>query len=447
MSTYKLAGSDDSDDGPLDQPPPATTLAGRRRDARAAAADADRKTGAAKTPRKQTADHPPTERVAGIDAYRGLVMLLMMAEVLHLARVAEAFPDSAVWTWLGFHQTHAAWTGVSIHDLIQPSFSFLVGVAIPFSIASRLRRGQGKVRLTLHAVWRAVVLVLLGVMLRSVGRGQTYWTFEDTLSQIGLGYLPLFLIALAPGWLAWISIGIILTGYWGAFVMHPLPADHIYHDPQTRELIPLAGAAGLEAHFNNPSNLAQTFDRWFLNLFPRAEAWTGHPGGYATLSFIPTLATMLFGLIAGRWLQLRKSAATKLGRLVGLGLLALAAGWGLDWANICPIVKRVWTPAWTLYSAGWCLVALAAFYLVCDAIGFKIWAWPLRIIGANSIVAYVIAHLWEGFFASTIETHFGAGLYDAFGPGYAPLVRGGLVLAAYFGVLWWLYHRRIFIKV
>ena len=130
---------------------------------------------------------PPT-RFTSIDAYRGFVMLLMMAEVLRICEVAKALPDSAFWSFLCWHQSHVEWVGCSLHDLIQPSFSFLVGVALPFSLASRAGRGQSVREQSLHAAWRAILLILLGVFLRSVGRSQTYWTFEDTLSQIGLGY-------------------------------------------------------------------------------------------------------------------------------------------------------------------------------------------------------------------------------------------------------------------
>src|SRR5947209_15852215 len=129
---------------------------------------------------------PLPPRLASIDAYRGFVMFLMMAEVLHLGQVARRLPGSAFWSFLAHHQTHVEWVGCSLHDLIQPSFSFLVGVALPFSIASRMARGQSWPRMTAHAISRAVVLVLLGVFLRSGGRSQTNYTFEDTLSQIGL---------------------------------------------------------------------------------------------------------------------------------------------------------------------------------------------------------------------------------------------------------------------
>src|SRR5262245_24467638 len=119
-------------------------------------------------------------RLSSVDAYRGLVMFLMMAEVLRLSRVAQALPDEPFWQFLAFHQSHVPWQGCSLHDLIQPSFSFLVGVALPFSIANRLARGQRLGRMTLHAAWRALVLILLGIFLRSVGQPQTNFFFVDT---------------------------------------------------------------------------------------------------------------------------------------------------------------------------------------------------------------------------------------------------------------------------
>ena len=109
---------------------------------------------------------PKTQRLASLDAYRGFVMFLMMAEALRLCRVAAALPESGFWKFLCHHQTHVEWIGCSLHDLIQPSFSFLVGVALPFSIANRMSQGQSRGRMTAHALWRALLLILLGVFLR-----------------------------------------------------------------------------------------------------------------------------------------------------------------------------------------------------------------------------------------------------------------------------------------
>jgi hypothetical protein len=130
----------------------------------------------------------PAGRLMAMDAYRGFVMLLMMAEVLNLERVARRVPESRFWQFLGHHQSHVEWFGCSLHDLIQPSFSFLVGVALPYSLAGQLAKGTAGGALWLRTIRRALVLIFLGIFLRSVGAEMTNFTFEDTLTQIGLGY-------------------------------------------------------------------------------------------------------------------------------------------------------------------------------------------------------------------------------------------------------------------
>jgi predicted acyltransferase len=111
------------------------------------------------------------------------------------------------------------------------------------------------------------------------------------------------------------------------------------------------------------------FDRWWLNLFPREKLFTHQGGGYATLSFIPTLATMILGLIAGGVVRGERTPWSKVKWLVTAGVLSLFVGQALGWLGICPVVKRIWTPSWTLFSGGWCLVLLAAFYVVIDIWG------------------------------------------------------------------------------
>src|SRR5262249_6731728 len=148
---------------------------------------------------------------------------------------------------------------------------------------------------------------------------------------------------------------------------------------------------GFAAHWNKNTNLAWASDQWFLNLFPRSKPFAFNGGGYTTLSFIPTLATMILGLIAGDWLRTEDSASRKLSRLVVAGAICLAAALAAEQLGICPIVKRIWTPAWTLYSGGWCFLMLAGFYATLDVVGLRAWAFPLRVIGMNSIAAYCLA--------------------------------------------------------
>src|SRR5215470_12299456 len=100
-------------------------------------------------------------RLISVDAFRGLVMVLMLAEVMRLPEVAQAFPHSLFWRIVGFNTEHVEWQGCSLHDLIQPAFSFLVGAALPFSIASRRQKGQTFGPMLGHAVRRALILIVL----------------------------------------------------------------------------------------------------------------------------------------------------------------------------------------------------------------------------------------------------------------------------------------------
>jgi predicted acyltransferase len=387
------------------------------------------------------------QRLASIDAYRGFVMLLMMAEVLAFGSVAAALPNSWFWGLLDHHQSHVAWRGCSLHDLIQPSFSFLVGVALPFSIASRMAKGQGVGRMFGHALWRSLALIFLGIFLRSIGHQQTNFTFEDTLTQIGLGYAFLFLLGTQPPRVQWWGVGLILAGYWAAFALYPTPGPDFDYAKAGVAASWEHNAPGLAAHWNKNTNLAWAFDTWFLNLFPREHPFTNNGGGYATLSFLPTLGTMILGLIAGGWLRSAYPEGEKLRRLVLAGVIGLASGWLLDWAGLCPNVKRIWTPAWTLFSGGWCFLLLAGAYALIDVARFKGWAFPLAVIGTNSIAAYCIAHLFEGFIRSALNTHLGADAFKVFGDAYARTFQGALILLTLWLILYWMYRRKIFLKI
>jgi heparan-alpha-glucosaminide N-acetyltransferase len=387
------------------------------------------------------------QRIASIDGYRGFVMLLMMAEVIHLRKVAEAFPESGFWKLLSYHQSHVPWVGCSLHDLIQPSFSFLVGVALPFSIASRMAKGQCQGILFGHAVWRALILILLGVFLRSVGAEQTNWTFEDTLSQIGLGYPILFLLGFQTVRTQIIALGVILVSYWGAWAFYPLPGEGFDYAAIGASADWPHHAQGFAAHWNKHLNVGTAFDRWFLNLFPRSEAYVVNGGGYLTLSFIPTLGTMVLGAIAGGWIKADLDHVARIKRFLIAGMLGLAVGGLVHVTGLCPIVKRIWTPSWVLFSGGCCFLILAAFYAIMDWRGLKRWAFPLIVIGMNSIAAYCLAHLIHHFTVEAFKTHLGQKIFQMCGTGLVPLVEGLAVLAVFWLILYWMYRRRLFLRI
>jgi heparan-alpha-glucosaminide N-acetyltransferase len=389
----------------------------------------------------------PFQRNIAVDAYRGLVMLLMMGEVLRFGHVARSFPANPIWQFLGYNQSHVEWAGMSLHDTIQPGFTFLVGVALPYSLRSRQRKGESFRHMLLHTLWRSFLLVALGIFLRSTSSPMTNYTFEDTLTQIGLGYTFAFLLAYArPRW-QWIAFGSILFCYWLAWAFYPAPGAAFDWaaagvPPQWHSHL----FTGFAAHWNKNSNFGQSFDLWFLNLFPRPSRFLFNGGGYLTLSFIPTLGTMLLGLAAGRWF-LEASPRIPLRRFLIAAATLIAAGLLLHLTGVCPIVKRIWTPAWTLFSGGVCFLFLAAFCWIVDIRKHRGLAFPLVVVGMNSIAAYLIANLCEDFIQSSFRINLGMGALNLFGAAVEPTVLGALTLATYWLILYWMFRRKLFLRI
>jgi predicted acyltransferase len=321
-----------------------------------------------------------------------------------------------------------------------------VGVALPYSIASRLKKGTTFDKLFGHALWRSLLLVALGVFLRSMSHTQTYFTFEDTLSQIGLGYPILFLLGFRSAKWQWGALGAILFGYWLAWALYPAPGPNFNWAAVQVPPNWAHNFSGFASHWNKNSNLGNAFDQWFLNLFPREKPFIDNEGGYLTLSFIPTLGTMILGLIAGRWLR-ESAPAIPLKRFIATGALLIAAGLLLHFTGICPIVKRIWTPAWTLFSGGVCFLFLSAFSWVIEMKGYKRWSFPLLVIGMNSIAAYLIAHLCEEFVASSLRINLGLKPFAILGAGLQPLLFGAAMLLIYWLMLLWMFRRKIFLRI
>ena len=398
-----------------------------------------------------TASAPATSldqrRNLAVDAYRGLVMLLMMGEVMSFAKVAQSYPNSHIWQFLGYNQSHVEWVGMSLHDTIQPSFTFLVGVALPYSLRSRLKRGATFRSMLGHTVWRSFLLIILGFFLRSIHSPMTNFTFEDTLTQIGLGYTFAFLLSFCRLRWLWTAFATILVGYWLAWALYPAPGpdfpwSSVGVSPDWHSHL----LTGLAAHWNKNSNLGQAFDVWFLNKFPRPEPFLFNDGGYLTLSFIPTLGTMILGLIAGRWF-IESEPRIPLRRFFLAAAALMAAGLFFHFTGICPIVKRIWTPAWVLWSGGVCFLYLAVFSWLIDVKNYRRFAFPLVVVGVNSIAAYLIAHLFEDFVQSSFRIHLGERALSLFGTALEPLLLGALSLGIYWLLLFWMFRNKVFIRI
>lgn len=429
----------------------------------------------------------PTERLISIDAYRGFVMLAMASGGLGLGSVVAGQPEWAPeGTMLGAilrgaadQMSHVAWRGCAFWDLIQPSFMFLVGTSLAFSAAKREKQGHDFLARLGHAIFRSLILVLLGVFLISNNQPMTNFSLVNVLTQIGLGYPFLFLLAGRDWRIQATSLIAVLGLSFAVFALNPptpTAISEIQEYQQFRGMSVDTGPfEGRFANWNKHVNVAATADRILLNIFPWTETksptfhgrqyWINE-GGYQTLNFLPSLATMILGLMAGGWLRTTWSAASHCVALIGSGFLLLLVGIACDPAivpipgladvqSLCPIVKRIWTPSWVLFSGGWSLLMLGGFHLIIEAWGARRWAFPLVVVGSNSIAIYVMSQLLGPWVDTTVKTHLAA--LDA-GTGWTlvsaitggllwPVWRSLLRLTFYWLVCWYLYSSRIFIKI
>ncbi len=433
-------------------------------------------------------------RLYSIDAYRGFVMLAMASAGLAIPATVSAFPEliakNPMWETAAYQLEHVAWAGCSFWDLIQPSFMFLVGVSLPFSYEARSDKDESGLAMFLHAFARSLFLVVLGIVLYSQASGEPFIRFKlvNVLTQIGLGYMFVYVLVNRGLWTHVAVIAVILIGYGAAFYFYETPTtdhatitnvlrgtgDESVFDtdapphPETQQY------TDHRSPWNKHVNAAGAFDRWFLNLFPRNEEpiqergfWLNR-GGYQTLNFVPSIATMIFGLMAGMILISDYTSQGKLLRLFGLSAICFVLALSMDtelWPvqipgvgnwSICPIVKKIWTPTWALFSAGWAFAILATFYLVTDVIGFRIWAFPLKVVGMNSIVAYCLAQLTQGWFSKllektlrTVDSMAGTTSHaKIFGDGMYVEIYQSIAFVAFMWIIcFWLYRRRLFIRV
>lgn len=378
---------------------------------------------------------PPVERLLSIDAFRGVTMLLMASGGLGIVQVAKSFPDTPL-AKIAPHLQHVTWSGWTAWDMIQPAFMFLVGVSMPFSHDRRLERGGSSWGLFFHALWRSLVLVALGVLCASQGKPGTNWIFTNVLAQIGLGYTFLFLLWRLGTWGQVLGTLGILGGYWAWFAFDPVQPPHA-STPAADVL------GGFFAQWNMHVNPAARFDVWFLNLFPRSEPFVLNEGGYTTLNFVPSIATMCLGLMAGRFLRTRRSHVSKAQGLILGGALLLALGWSAS-EYACPLVKRIWTPSWVLFSGSIVMLTLAGFYCLVELMKGRFLAWPYAIVGMNSIFVYMATQLSTPWIKDTLKKHFNPHMFEGL---YGPIIERGSVLVILWLACWWLYRQRAFIRI
>lgn len=362
-------------------------------------------------------------------------------------------PDAGTWQQVKYQFSHAQWVGCSYWDMIQPSFMFMVGVSMAWSYAKRQRLGHSWFRMLAHAITRSVVLILLSIFLMSKSRSQTAWEFMNVLAQIGLGYTFLFLLWGKSVRVQAVVAVLVLGGTAALYEFWPNPGVDVSEG---------AAEVGVTAEWakehlttirpawHKNANAGHAIDRWFLNLFPRTDSFEFNRGGYQTINFIPSLVTMLFGLMCGELLRLDWSAGRKLLILLLCGGAGLAAGWVLNEFGWCPLVKRIWTPSWALFSTGWCCFILGTLYAVIDVAGLRFWTLPLTVVGMNSIAIYCMSMTLKPFTARQLQIHFGDDVFTCYGRvdvAYSPTVQAVMVGCVFWLVCYYMYRNRMFVRI
>jgi predicted acyltransferase len=352
-----------------------------------------------------------------LDALRGFDMFWIIGGGAIVRGLADALdgPLAAVRPQL----EHVRWEGLHFWDLIWPLFMFIVGVSIPLSIEKRRAAGVSKRSLYLHAVRRAVILFLLGMVLQ--GR-LLKWDLSQlrpcysVLHGIAAGYLIAFAVALElrPR-MQGVVLATFLLAYWVVLELVPVPG----------------GSAGV---LTPDGNLATWVDRQVLGRFHYGEnTWFLSYPGFAS--------SVLLGVLAGRLLMRPAADKTKVLALAGAGAGCIALG--LLWSLVFPIIKLLWTSPFVLLGGGYGFLMLALFYWIVDVKGCRRWAFPLTVIGMNSIGAYTATML---FSFKQIGNIFVGSLLPRIQP-WDSFVEATAAFAAVWLLLYWMYRTRTFLKL
>jgi predicted acyltransferase len=374
---------------------------------------------------------PSEGRISAIDALRGFDMFwivggkqfVLAAITFVVALIPASVGDTEKFLTAVNHQAeHVEWEGFTAWDLIMPLFLFVVGAAMPFSFARRLDAGESKSQLYWKILRRFVILFILGMAVQGHlldFKLDTLHVFANTLQAIAVGYAIAGLLLLNTGIIAQVAFAVaMLVGYW-LLLMY----------------VPFGGhpAGTLEPN----ANLALAVDEFVLGRFRDGTTYTW------VLSGMTFTATVLLGVFSGHVLRSNLSAWLKVVVLTGLGIICLCAGWAwAEWLGF-PIIKHIWTSSMTLWSAGWCYLLLALFYLLIDVIGFRRWAFPFIVIGMNAITIYVA--YWFVPFKGIAETLVG-GLAQHLGSA-GPLTISFTTMLLVWLVLYHLYRHRIFLRI
>lgn len=363
---------------------------------------------------------PLTGRVTSVDFFRGITMFLLVGESTHLYSHIESVEGSSVMAYFGRMFTHHEWHGMHFWDLIQPFFMFIVGVAIPFAVANRKKKGDSDQTIFNHALKRAFLLLFFGWALYCMGAGSIVWRFQNVLAQLSVTYLVAFLIMKK-------SFAFQITFSFAVLLL----TDLAYR------FFPVEG-------FNHPWVPYENLGAWVNNKIEgvdKASIW-------ASLNAIPTIAHTVWGVLCGFILMSDRPVQKKIRILVMAGVAGLVIGYALDWLSITPIIKKIATSSFVFASGGWSILALSFSYWLIDVKKqFTRVSDFFIIVGMNSIFIYLFMHVGGANIINEMFIPFTKAFFSWGGELMVGVITSVLVWAALWYLCYWLYLRKIFFKI
>ena len=351
-------------------------------------------------------------RIASLDAFRGFAIASM---------VLVNNPGS--WSHLYAPLAHAPWNGWTFTDLVFPFFLFAVGIAMAVSLDRRLRAGEDRLPLLASTARRALVIFLVGLAL-NLFPGFDFATVRipGVLQRIALCILIAAPLAI---WLRTWSIVAWIVALCAAYAVPMLTVGEL--EPG-RDF----GAMVDRAVFGTQ------------HLWTQSRTWD--PEGL--VSTLPAVGSVLFGVVAGRWLLRAPATLATSGRLLAAGVAALAAGLVLD-AILMPINKNLWTPSYCVFMTGWSLVAMAGFHATMDVYSFGRPVFlPLTIYGMNALFIFALSGRAARLLimGDTKRSIYAPIQALPVSPERASLLFAILFNLAMFGVAWLMWKKRWFVR-
>lgn len=361
------------------------------------------------------------QRLRSLDALRGFDMFWIVGGAALLRALATWTGSQPFVDLVETHTRHTPWTGMTAWDLIFPLFVFMSGITMPYAITSKLEKGGTKREAWKRLLFRMTWLVLIGFSFSVFRFDADQFKPSTVLSLIGTSYLIAGGIVIhrpVRAQLIW-AIG-ILTAYCAAYYVMPVPG----HGPGA--ITPVG-------------NLASYLDQ---HLIPgRLHMGIFDPEG--TIRVLPGAAMALIGAVTGNYL--RSNPLPTIRQVIVLALAGLSClGLGLIWSLFFPIIKPLWSSSYIIFSAGWSLLLLAAFYLVIDVWKQNWFSFVWLPLGMNSITIYALVH-WVDFEYTAIFFFEGAG--HLISDNAARVFVAGGVLFIEWSLLYFLYRRNIFLRV